>query len=852
MAPSTQHRQLGYNTRPSGARDLGLAGSARTLVLGLARIIFATLPVGTVSAAPLSALDALSRGKSAKRSDGDEAGDASTVVLYVASVILVLLGGAFAGLTIALMGQDSIYLEVLSRDDADPQQKNAKRVSGLLKRGKHWVLVTLLLSNVIVNETLPVVLDRCLGGGIAAVVGSTLLIVVFGEVLPQSICVRYGLQIGGIMAKPVLALMWLLAPIAWPTAIVLDHALGEDHGTVYKKSGLKTLVTLHRSLGEVSERLNQDEVTIISAVLDLKEKPVSSVMTPMEDVFTMSEDTILDEKMMDMILSAGYSRIPIHEPNNPTNFVGMLLVKILITYDPDDKSRVSEFPLATLPETRPETSCLDIVNFFQEGKSHMVIVSQYPGEDHGALGVVTLEDVIEELIGEEIIDESDVYIDVHKAIRRLQPAPRARPTRQKSLASTFAATSSVTARRAFDGGDADASNDDDDEPSLKQQEISVLHALSKSNVDTGALSASPKTTTVMMRRCSADADGRLNKSAVPVRANIDEMWQHLRHLGPSNRATNPKNTRSTTVKIKQGHSHAGHQALLEPVAAARSGTFRFEDGSDDEAGARETTPLLVNGGNISRSSSHSNYRPASLRSDTALIIADGSDADLLKTHKNTSTLPGTPPISTDMIVDDSREGEPSKESGHRNSSSILVRSSSSVTGEGTVQSSSKSSSSRSASSAAASDLNTPPTRRSMVRSGSITENVIETRGIRKVVLETASTAEQDEEATGVLTSSSYVQRQTLSGLQSPEMHATDGTEKGEHIGKNQSLETASQLAAQAETAAEGPASPLVPEATPSSSHLEGALADDSDAPAASGGGSATKKKNRRKKRKATK
>lgn len=75
-----------------------------------------------------------------------------------------------------LMGQDSIYLQVLSRDDADPQQKNAKRVGELLKRGKHWVLVTLLLSNVIVNETLPVVLDRCLGGGIAAVVGSTLLI----------------------------------------------------------------------------------------------------------------------------------------------------------------------------------------------------------------------------------------------------------------------------------------------------------------------------------------------------------------------------------------------------------------------------------------------------------------------------------------------------------------------------------------------------------------------------------------------------------------------------------------------------------------------------------------------------
>lgn len=202
------------------------------------------------------------------------------------------------------------------------------------------------------------------------------------------------------MSKPVLLLMWLMAPVAWPTAKLLDWALGEDHGTVYKKSGLKTLVTLHRTLGDVSERLNQDEVTIIGAVLELKEKPVHAVMTPMDDVFVMSEDTTLDQDMIDMILSQGYSRIPIHEAGNPTNFIGMLLVKILITYDPEDCRKVRDFALATLPETRPETSCLDIINFFQEGKSHMVLVSDSPGDDHGAMGVVTLEDVIEELIGE--------------------------------------------------------------------------------------------------------------------------------------------------------------------------------------------------------------------------------------------------------------------------------------------------------------------------------------------------------------------------------------------------------------------------------------------------------------------
>ncbi|KAK0644815.1 Protein MAM3 [Lasiodiplodia hormozganensis] len=306
------------------------------------------------------------------------------------------------------MGQDEIFLQVLAVSGNAEEQKNAALVLRLLQKGKHWVLVTLLLSNVITNETLPIVLDRSLGGGIGAVVSSTVLIVIFGEILPQSVCVRYGLPIGAWMAPLVLMLMWILCPVAWPTAKLLDYLLGEDQGTVYKRAGLKALVTLHKSLGIAEDRLNQDEVTIIGAVLDLKDKPVGSIMTPIDDVFTMSADTTLDEDTVNSILSAGYSRIPIHSTDNARDFVGMLLVKLLITYDPEDCKRVSDFTLATLPETRPETSCLDIINFFQEGKSHMVVVSNFPGEAFGTLGVVTLEDVVEELIGEEIIDEADI------------------------------------------------------------------------------------------------------------------------------------------------------------------------------------------------------------------------------------------------------------------------------------------------------------------------------------------------------------------------------------------------------------------------------------------------------------
>lgn len=347
-----------------------------------------------------------------------QGGDVETLDFWLKMaliVFLVMVGGIFAGLTIGLMGLDETNLHVLMASGSPKEQFHAETVFGLLSRGKHWVLVTLLLGNVIVNETLPVVLDSELGGGVVAILISTLLIVIFGEIIPQAVCARYGLAIGAYCAKPMLIVMYIMSPIAYPIAMLLDSWLGVHHGTTYRRTELKTLVSLHQvnGIGELTD----DEVTIIASVLDLKEKPVSMVMTPLEDVFTLSEDAILDEELMEEIVSAGYSRIPIYRHDDPSNFIGMLLVKRLITYDPEDHIAVRQFTINSLPEAAPNTSCLDILNFFQEGRSHMAMVTSEPGGFGLPVGVITLEDVIEELLGEEIVDESDVYVDVHNKIR---------------------------------------------------------------------------------------------------------------------------------------------------------------------------------------------------------------------------------------------------------------------------------------------------------------------------------------------------------------------------------------------------------------------------------------------------
>ncbi|GAB7362491.1 hypothetical protein MBLNU230_g2812t1 [Neophaeotheca triangularis] len=714
--------------RSGGALGRNGFATVRSSVLAAARLAFIPL----VSAAPL-----FKRGVNILEDDEDLPKDPSDPDLYIylgVAIALVLLGGVFAGLTIALMGQDETYLQVIATSGEGSEKKHAESVLKLLKKGKHWVLVTLLLSNVITNETLPIVLDRSLGGGWPAVLSSTVLIVIFGEIAPQSVCVRYGLSIGAFMAPFVWVLMLIMCPVAWPTAKLLDYLLGEDHGTFYKKSGLKTLVQLHKTLGITGERLMEDEVTIINSVLDLKDKPVGNIMTPMQDVFTMSAETVLDEKMMDTILSQGYSRIPIYAPDNPKNFIGMLLVKILITYDPEDCKRVRDFALATLPETAPETSCLDIINFFQEGKSHMVLVSDFPGQDKGAMGVVTLEDVIEELIGEEIIDESDVFVDIHKAIRRMAPAPRTRYNKNGIL------TEPIEPTHEHD----DDKSDREDAPLLGQGQKAASER--KSSLSNGG-------TTFLMRRKSSAASENQQATVkpTPVRSNTMDLRKHLSHLGPSNAASKPRATKFQSVKIKPGvgtipESHATTTGTPsdEPVQAPHVPGPNAPDGGEgagllksagkDASDGVKTLPATY--GTMSGSPPQSSHLP---QNEEEEIVAEGVGSP--RSNRMTAH-------EASQMAEEHTEQPPADEPSHSkdtqdnkylspysNAKKMVIGSTESlVQGEENDTVGDMDSSTRERS-----------TNRRAARSGSITETTIDVNGMKKVVLEANSSSSEENE-----------------------------------------------------------------------------------------------------------
>ncbi|XP_076048568.1 metal transporter uex isoform X2 [Oratosquilla oratoria] len=328
-------------------------------------------------------------------------------------VLLLILSGLFSGLNLGLMALDKTELKIVSNTGTAVERRYARAIAPVRAHG-NFLLCTLLLGNVLVNSSLTIFLDE-LTSGLWAIVGSTMGIVIFGEIIPQAICSRHGLAVGARTVWLVRLFMVLTGPLSYPISKVLDVVLGEEIGNTYDRERLKELIKVTHDYND----LEKEEQNIICGALELRKKTVSEVMTKLDDVFMLSVDTCLDFNTINDIMQQGYSRIPIYE-NERTNIISVLFIKDLAFIDPDDNT-----PLKTVSQfyKNPcnfvfEDTTLDIMfREFKEGdKGHMAFVQRVNSEGDGdpyyeVMGLITLEDVIEELIQEEIVDETDVFTD---------------------------------------------------------------------------------------------------------------------------------------------------------------------------------------------------------------------------------------------------------------------------------------------------------------------------------------------------------------------------------------------------------------------------------------------------------
>ncbi|GMH90691.1 hypothetical protein TrVE_jg5975 [Triparma verrucosa] len=336
-------------------------------------------------------------------------------------VVLIMLSGLFSGLTLGLLGLDKTGLEIVMGGTDEVAKANAKRIAPVRANGNQ-LLCTLLLGNVAVNAMLSI-LTADIFGGTSGFLISTAVIVVFGEIIPQASCSRYALQIGSASIPVVKFLMFCLAPLAYPMAWCLDRALGEEMGTIHSKSEMKKLLEIHVQRGGFDAEAGK----AMAGALQYQDMQVHEVMTPLDDVFMISIDDKLTFELIAEVFKSGFSRIPVYEIDED-NIVGLLLVKDLIFVDPEDETPVKSFIQIFgrgLHVVWPDQSLGDCLRTFKQGRGHMALVrdvsydDEHPERDptYVVKGIITLEDIIEEILGAEIVDETDVFVDVDNHIK---------------------------------------------------------------------------------------------------------------------------------------------------------------------------------------------------------------------------------------------------------------------------------------------------------------------------------------------------------------------------------------------------------------------------------------------------
>jgi metal transporter CNNM len=192
-------------------------------------------------------------------------------------------------------------------------------------------------------------------------------------------------------------------PFSKPLQLLLDRLFPRANSTIQTRQELGLLINEH--LTDDRSELDDDEVEIIRGALQLSEKRVKSIMTPIRQTYWLTPDTALDDAKIDEIKDRGYSRIPIFDEQLSTSY-GLLMMKSLVDIDFDEVLyRVSDMKLHPSEAIGSMTALDTLFRLFISKRTHLLPVEK----DEKIVGIVTIEDLIEEIIGHEIEDESDRY-----------------------------------------------------------------------------------------------------------------------------------------------------------------------------------------------------------------------------------------------------------------------------------------------------------------------------------------------------------------------------------------------------------------------------------------------------------
>ena len=347
--------------------------------------------------------------------------NANQIISIVVLLILLLFSALISGAEVAFFSLNSTDFEVDSSNNEDTEPKKAsskiERIQKLLAKPKK-LLATILVANNAINIAIVLLFASLSDLFFASIITNfyginlrfiaevgvvTFLILLFGEILPKIYANRNKLTFASFMAYPISILDTLFSPISIPmqkTIIYIEEKFGK------KTQGI-SVDQLSQALELASdEDTTHEEQKILKGIVTFGNTDTKQVMKPRMDIFALNEDTSYQE-ILPQIIKHGYSRIPVYK-DNIDNITGILFVKDLMPHI--DQQNFDWAKLKREPYFVPENKKLDdLLNEFKQMKMHQAIVVDEYG---GTSGLITLEDIIEEIVGEisdEFDDEDIVY-----------------------------------------------------------------------------------------------------------------------------------------------------------------------------------------------------------------------------------------------------------------------------------------------------------------------------------------------------------------------------------------------------------------------------------------------------------
>jgi CBS domain containing-hemolysin-like protein len=312
----------------------------------------------------------------------------------------------------ALYSLPTSHIEITSQ-----KHKRIGRILMEMKKDIHRPITAILTLNTIANTA-----GATIAGAAAAIVfGSesmiwfsvvfTLAILLFSEILPKTLGVSYSRELAVFIAYPLHWIVKVLAPFIFVIQAIIRLLPAKGDGLLVSAQEIQALARQGHRSGEISLQ----EQRVITNILDLKDKTVRQIMTPLTVTFMLDANLTVAKAMQANEMLNMHSRIPVYE-KNMDEVIGIILRKDLFFWaaqGAEDKTLREFMQVAHfVPETGRLTAVM--LEFFEHHQHLFVVVDEYGS----VTGVVSLEDIIEEIVGREIIDESDRATNMREFAKR--------------------------------------------------------------------------------------------------------------------------------------------------------------------------------------------------------------------------------------------------------------------------------------------------------------------------------------------------------------------------------------------------------------------------------------------------